>query len=116
MPGKSRQTTPLRSAGARAIPLKALKWLTMQYGPLVIRSKADPAMWAWLFKMSRNCTYERYAVNKSRMVPIAEYSRDCLYELRVETGIAYDERRRGTLQLFRDEPAARRHGKGRGDH
>lgn len=83
------------------VPLKALKWLTMRHGPLVIRPKADPAMWAWLFRMLRNCTSERYAVNKSRMVPIAEYSRDCLCELRAETGIVYDERRCGTLQLFR---------------
>ena len=39
-------------------------------------------MWAWLFKMLRNCTSARYAVNKARMVPIAEYSRDRLRELR----------------------------------
>ena len=37
------------------------------------------------------------------MVPIAEYSRDCLKALRAETGIAYDERAQGTLQLFRTQ-------------
>jgi D-amino-acid dehydrogenase len=37
------------------------------------------------------------------MVPIAEYSRDCLRALRQEEGIAYDERSRGTLQLFRTQ-------------
>jgi D-amino-acid dehydrogenase len=51
--------------------------------------------------MLRNCTSKRYAVNKARMVPLAEYSRDCLRQLRTETGIAYDERSLGTLQLFR---------------
>jgi D-amino-acid dehydrogenase len=35
------------------------------------------------------------------MVRLAEYSRDCLRELRDETAIAYDHRERGTLQLFR---------------
>ena len=35
------------------------------------------------------------------MIPIAEYSLDCLRALRNETGIHYDERERGTLQLFR---------------
>jgi D-amino-acid dehydrogenase len=35
------------------------------------------------------------------MVRLAEYSRDCLRELRAETGITYDERAKGTLQLFR---------------
>jgi D-amino-acid dehydrogenase len=37
------------------------------------------------------------------MVPIAEYSRDCLKQLRADTGIAYDERTQGTLQLFRTQ-------------
>ena len=84
------------------VPLKAVKWLLMKHGPLVIRPKADPAMWIWLLKLLRNCTSARYAVNKRRMIPIAEYSRDCLRALRSETGIRYDERERGTLQLFRD--------------
>lgn len=83
------------------VPLKAVKWLLMKHGPLVVRPKLDPAMWIWLLKMLRNCTAARYAVNKSRMIPIAEYSRDCLRELRNELGIHYDERAKGTLQLFR---------------
>lgn len=83
------------------VPVKAIKWLLMKHGPLVIRPKLDPVMWIWLLKMLRNCTSARYAVNKSRMIPIAEYSRDCLRSLRSETGIHYDERERGTLQLFR---------------
>lgn len=83
------------------VPVKAIKWLLMKHGPLVLRPKLDPAMWAWLIKMLRNCTSARYAVNKSRMIPLAEYSRDCLRTLRVDTGIRYDERSRGTLQLFR---------------
>lgn len=83
------------------VPVKAVKWLLMKHGPLVIRPKVDPVMWIWLLKMLRNCTSERYAVNKRRMIPIAEYSRDSLRALRSEIGIHYDERERGTLQLFR---------------
>jgi D-amino-acid dehydrogenase len=85
------------------VPIKAIKWLLMKHGPLVIRPKPDPAMWLWLIKMLRNCTSARYAVNKSRMIPLAEYSRDCLRALRAETAIHYDERSRGTLQLFRKQ-------------
>jgi D-amino-acid dehydrogenase len=85
------------------VPIKAIKWLLMKHGPLVIRPKLDPAMWAWLVKMLRNCTSARYAVNKSRMIPLAEYSRDCLRALRAETAIRYDERSLGTLQLFRTQ-------------
>jgi D-amino-acid dehydrogenase len=85
------------------VPVKAIKWMLMKHGPLVLRPKADPWMWAWLTQMLRNCTSARYAVNKARMVPIAEYSRDRLRELRAAAGIAYDERSLGTLQLFRTQ-------------
>ena len=37
------------------------------------------------------------------MVPIAEYSRDLLRELRAKAGVAYDERPLGLLQLFRHQ-------------
>jgi len=53
--------------------------------------------------MLRNCTSARYEINKGRMVRLAEYSRDCLKELRAQTGIRYDERTQGTLQLFRTQ-------------
>jgi D-amino-acid dehydrogenase len=85
------------------VPIKAIKWLLMKHGPLVVRPKMDPLMWSWLLKMLRNCTSSRYAINKARMVPLAEYSRDCLRELRETTGITYDNRSQGTLQLFRSQ-------------
>jgi len=85
------------------VPVKAIKWLLMKHGPLVLRPKMDLAMWNWLLRMLRNCTSARYAVNKARMVPLAEYSRDCLRELRANENIAYDERNQGTLQLFRKQ-------------
>lgn len=83
------------------MPVKALTWLFQRHAPLVIRPGLDPAMYLWILRMLRNCTAARYDLNKSRMVPIAEYSRDVLRELRGQTGIRYDERMRGTLQLFR---------------
>lgn len=85
------------------VPVKAVKWLLMNFGPLVIRPKFDPAMVTWCLQMLRNCTEARYAVNKKRMVPIAEYSRDCLKQLRADIGIEYDHREKGTLQLFRTQ-------------
>ncbi len=85
------------------IPVKAIKWLMMRHAPLLIHPSFDAAFWRFGFAMLRNCTAARYAVNKSRMVPIAEYSRDLLKALRAETGIEYDARTQGTLQLFRTE-------------
>lgn len=88
---------------APGIPLKAMKWMLMRHSPLVIRPGIDPAMWRWVFQMLMNCTSARYEVNKGRMVRLAEYSRDCLSALRAATGINYDERMQGTLQLFRTQ-------------
>ena len=58
--------------------------------------------------MLRNCTSERYEVNKGRMVRLAEYSRDALRELRATTGIAYDERSPGHAAAVPHPEAARR--------
>ena len=88
---------------APGIPVKALKWMFMEHAPLVIQPKPDWTKLSWMARMLMNCTAEAYKVNKSRMVRLAEYSRDCLMDLRAETGISYDERTQGTLQLFRTE-------------
>ena len=88
---------------APGIPMKALKWLFMQHAPLILRPKVDMAMLSWMAQMLRNCTSAHYALNKSRMLRLADYSRVSLAALREETGIAYDERMQGTLQLFRSE-------------
>ena len=85
------------------VPVKAIKWLLMHHSPLVIKPMLDLAMWRWGLAMLRNCTETRYRINKGRMVRLAEYSRDCMVKLRAETGIQYDERMQGTLQLFRTQ-------------
>jgi D-amino-acid dehydrogenase len=85
------------------VPIKAIKWLLMHHSPLVIKPMLDMAMWRWGAAMLRNCTQERYRINKARMVRLAEYSRDCFKQLRADTGIRYDERELGTLQLFRTQ-------------
>lgn len=85
------------------VPLKAVKWLLMEHRPLVIRPHLDWGLIRWGVAMLRNCTAARYERNKSRMVRLAEYSRDRLRELRDETGIRYDQRMQGTLQLFRTQ-------------
>jgi len=60
------------------VPLKAVQWMLDKHGPLVVHPRLDPLMWRWMLQTLFNCTSRRYALNKSRMVPIAEYSRDCL--------------------------------------
>lgn len=86
---------------APGIPAKAIGWLLSRHAPLAIRPTADPAQYRWMWQMLRNCTSSRYAVSKARMVRLAEYSRDCLEELRRELGLEYEQRTLGTTQLFR---------------
>ncbi|MCX7286777.1 MAG: D-amino acid dehydrogenase [Rhodobacterales bacterium] len=88
---------------APGVPIKALKWMFQEHAPLIIQPRMDWTKLSWMARMLMNCTASAYAVNKSRMVRLAEYSRDCLIDLRAETGISYDERTQGTLQLFRTE-------------
>ena len=88
---------------APGLPLKAIKWLFMHHRPLVIRPKPDIAMALWGLALLRNCTAARYEQNKARMLALAQYSRTCLEELRASTGIQYDQRMKGTLQLFRTQ-------------
>ncbi len=97
------QVSPGYSApwAAPGIPLKALKWLMMQHRPLVIWPRLEPRLYGWLARLLANCTQEAYTRNKRRMLALAEYSRDQLIALRETTGIEYDHRERGTLQLFR---------------
>lgn len=103
--GNAGEVSPGYSApwAGPGVPLKAIQWLLMQHSPLVIKPMLDPAMWRWGASMLRNCTEARYRINKGRMVRLAEYSRDCLKELRADIGIQYDDREQGTLQLFRTQ-------------
>lgn len=88
---------------APGIPLKAAKWLFQKHAPLAIRPDGSLFQLQWMWEMYRNCTADRYAVNKERMVRLAEYSRDCIRALRAETGITYEGRTLGTIQLFRTQ-------------
>ncbi|WP_186145843.1 D-amino acid dehydrogenase [Burkholderia gladioli] len=88
---------------APGVPLKAVKWMFEKHAPLAIRLDGTRFQLQWMWQMLRNCTAERYAVNKGRMVRLAEYSRDCFQALRADTGIAYEGRTGGTLQLFRTQ-------------
>ena len=88
---------------APGIPLKAMKWLLQRHAPLAIKPTASLDQYLWMAQMLRNCNAARYAVNKERMVRLAEYSRDCIDELRAETGLTYEGRQLGTTQLFRSQ-------------
>jgi len=103
--GNAGEVSPGYSApwAGPGVPKKAIRWLMMAHPPLVVKPRLDAAMMAWGLQLLRNCTEARYEINKGRMVRLAEYSRDCLISLRQYTGIQYDQRMQGTLQLFRKQ-------------
>jgi D-amino-acid dehydrogenase len=92
-------STPWAAPG---IPMKALKWLFEEHAPLAIRPDGSLFQLQWLARMLAECRSGRYAVNKARMLRLADYSRQCLDALRRETGIVYEGRQQGTTQVFRD--------------
>ena len=100
------QISPGYSApwAAPGIPIKAMKWLMQELAPLKINIKdLDTETMLWMTKMVANCNTKDYHINKARMMRVAEYSRDCLRELRKEINIQYDHRTKGTLQVFRTD-------------
>jgi D-amino-acid dehydrogenase len=65
-----------RPWAAPGIPLKAVKWLF--HAPCAADpAPPDAAMMSWMARMLMNCTSDAYAMNKSRMLRLADYSRDC---------------------------------------
>ena len=88
---------------APGIPLKAIKWLVSRHAPLRIRPDGSWFQLVWMARMLANCTEAAYARNKNRMVPLAEYSRDCLRDLRNDLDLHYEERTLGTLQIYRTD-------------
>ena len=88
---------------APGVPFKAVKWMLAKHPPLSIRPTSDPHQYRWMVQMLANCTEARYAVNKERMMRLAEYSRDCLMDLRTDSGVDYEHREQGTLQVFRTQ-------------
>ncbi|WP_085299403.1 D-amino acid dehydrogenase [Cognaticolwellia mytili] len=88
---------------APGIPFKAIKWLAQKHSPLVIKPDMSPELYLWTMQMLKNCTEKSYRINKSRMLRVANYSRQCLLDLRDEHQISYEGRQQGTLQVFRNQ-------------
>lgn len=88
---------------APGVPLKAIKWMFQRHAPLAVRLDGSSFQLRWMWQMLKNCNTKHYLTNKGRMVRLAEYSRYCIKMLRQETGIRYEGRQGGTLQLFRTQ-------------
>lgn len=103
--GNAGQISPGYSApwAAPGIPLKAVKWMFQRHAPLAIRPDGSLFQLRWQRQMLANCNARAYGINKGRMMRLAEYSRDKIRELRSATGLDYEGRQGGTLQLLRTQ-------------
>lgn len=88
---------------APGVPIKAIKWMLQKHSPLIMKLTSDLSQYRWVWQLIQNCNEKSYAVNKERMVRMSEYSRDCIDQLREDTGIYYEGRQKGTIQLFRKQ-------------
>ncbi|MCP1660141.1 D-amino acid dehydrogenase [Neisseria perflava] len=96
-------TTPWASPG---IPAKAAKWLLKHHSPLILKADGSAYQLQWLLQMLKNCTAEHYQTNKERMVRVSEYSREMFRRFEAETGMDFEGRHLGTLQIFRTQKEA----------
>ncbi len=91
-------TTPWAAPG---IPQKALKWLFRPHSPLIFKPDGSLFQLRWLWQMLANCNEAAYHLSKERMVRISEYSRALFNQFEAETGMGFEARHRGTVQIFR---------------
>lgn len=85
------------------IPQKAIKWMFQSHAPLKVRPSLNPAQWQFMLSMLANCNEKSYGVNKSRMVRVSEYSRQCINALQEELQLPFEGRKKGLLQVFRTQ-------------
>jgi D-amino-acid dehydrogenase len=81
-------------------PLKVLKWLGKEDAPLLFRLRADQRQWLWGLQFMRECTPARTRHNIEQIVRLGTYSRDTLRQLRLDTGLQYDQRTQGILHFY----------------
>jgi D-amino-acid dehydrogenase len=81
---------------------KLLRWLGREDAPLLFRPRADWAQWEWGLRFLRECLPGRFERNCRALAGLADYSRECLHELRERLGISYDHASLGILHFATD--------------
>ncbi|MEX2240825.1 MAG: D-amino acid dehydrogenase [Burkholderiales bacterium] len=82
---------------------KVLRWLGREDAPLLFRPRADLQQWLWALRFAMECLPGRFERNTRQLAGLARYSRECLAELRSETGIEYQRVARGILHFCTEQ-------------
>jgi len=86
---------------APGLPLSLIKWMFSKYPPLIVNPNLDSETVKFLYQMLKNCNSKSYEINKSRMVRMSNFSKKCLLELEKDEDIFYEQRKQGSLLLFK---------------
>lgn len=68
-----------------------------------VRLRPDPYFLAWSLRFLRQCTTARMRANTLVKLRMALYSRRCINEISADTGVSFDERRKGIVYFFRTQ-------------
>lgn len=85
------------------VPFQAIRWMLSKNAPFLMRFQTDPVFIRWASQLLKECTKHAQIINKSRMMRLAMYSRDCMAQLRAEVSLDFDFQNKGTLELYRTQ-------------
>jgi D-amino-acid dehydrogenase len=98
-----RYVSPLADAG---VPMKAIRWLFQEHGPLRFRLQADPHLWRWLGAFLANCRADANRKTTEKLLQLGELSRQGMAQL--EPAVppdAFGWRDAGKLVVYRTQKA-----------
>jgi len=86
---------------APGLPLSLIKWMFSKHPPLIVNPNLNSETVKFLYQILKNCNSKSYEINKSRMVRVSNFSKKCLLELEKDVDIFYEQRKQGSLLLFK---------------
>lgn len=68
-----------------------------------VKLRLDPYFYLWTLRFLVQCTTARMRANTLVKLRLATHSRDCINRIEDETGIGYDQRKKGIVYFFRTQ-------------
>lgn len=98
-----RYVSPLADAG---VPLKALKWLFQEHGPLRLKPQFDAHQWRWLAAFLANCRADLNRKTTNKLLELGDLSRRAMAALEPVVPLeAFEWRDAGKLVVYRTRAA-----------
>ena len=93
-------------ATAWASPAALKTFIRALYTPdlgIRVKLRLDPYFYAWTLRFLFQCTTAKMRANTLVKLRLALHSRACINRIEDDTGIAYDQRKKGILYFFRSQ-------------